>query len=135
MFGNNFFNPYMYQSYSTAANLNSLGGLGKAASGVSSSNIGLKGILGKFNFTNFLDGASKTLNVVNQAIPVFYQVKPVINNARTMFRILGAVKSPDTNTNKGTTQNINRKQNNDVISTTLTNNSNDYNYENPTFFI
>ena len=42
-----------------------------------------------------LNNTQKTLNVINQAIPVYYQVKPIYNNAKTMFRMLGALKSDD----------------------------------------
>lgn len=102
MFGNGFYNPYMYQPYYQAANMaRGLGGTANAsrvgstlASGKAAGSIG-KGLLGKFSFSGFLNGASKTLNVVNQAIPIFYQVRPMINNAKTMFRIMGAVKSED----------------------------------------
>lgn len=103
MFGNGFYNPYMYQPYYQAANMaRGLGGVANAsrvgstlASGsATASSIG-KGLLGKFSFSGFLNGASKTLNVVNQAIPIFYQVRPMINNAKTMFRIMGAVKNED----------------------------------------
>ena len=41
----------------------------------------------RITFSGILNGASKTLGVINQAIPVFYQVKPVFNNAKTMFRV------------------------------------------------
>ena len=41
----------------------------------------------KITFSGILNGASKTLGVINQAIPVFYQVKPVWNNAKTMFKV------------------------------------------------
>ena len=40
-----------------------------------------------FTFSGLLNGASKTLGVINQAIPIFYQVKPIINNAKTMYRV------------------------------------------------
>jgi hypothetical protein len=54
-----------------------------------------KGLLKGASWSGFLTTAGKTLNVINQAIPVFYQVRPIIHNARTMFRVLGAVKTPD----------------------------------------
>lgn len=103
MFGNGFYNPYLYQPYYQAANMaRGLGGIANASrvgsalgsSGAlasSASGIG-RGLLGRFSFSGFLNGASKTLNVVNQAIPIFYQVRPMINNAKTMFKVLGAVK-------------------------------------------
>lgn len=52
----------------------------------------------KYNWNNFLTSTSKTLNVINQAIPIIYQVKPIINNAKTMFRVMNAVKSDDSDT-------------------------------------
>lgn len=51
----------------------------------------LKGI----NFSGFLDGAQKTLGLVNQTIPLIYQIKPIINNAKTMFKIADVIKSDD----------------------------------------
>ena len=53
----------------------------------------------KITFSGILNGASKTLGVINQAIPVFYQVKPIWNNARTMFRVVKGLNSSDTNNN------------------------------------
>lgn len=56
---------------------------------------GLKAI----NWSSLLDGTQKTLGVINQAIPVVYQIKPIVNNAKTLFKIAGAIKSDDTPTN------------------------------------
>lgn len=85
MYGNNFYNPYMYSSFMNTANTAS--SLGKAG--------GIGSLFKKFSLSSFLSGASKTLNVVNQAIPIYYQVKPMITNAKTMFRVMNAVKSSD----------------------------------------
>ena len=49
----------------------------------------------RFNFSGFLDGAQKTLGLVNQTIPLIYQVKPIISNAKTMFKIANVIKSDD----------------------------------------
>lgn len=149
MFGNGFYNPYMYQPYYQAANMaRGLGGVANAsrvgstlASGNAVGSIG-KGLLGKFSFSGFLNGASKTLNVVNQAIPIFYQVRPMINNAKTMFRIMGAVKSEDSP--KTTKQNIQSNyqktsSENSVISKNKYDNKsiieNETTTNNPVFFI
>ena len=62
----------------------------------------------------FLDGTQKTLNVINQAIPVVYQVKPIMNNAKTLFKIANIMKTPTSqneNTNKKTNNNINSNNN------------------------
>lgn len=49
----------------------------------------------KFSFSSLLNGASKTLGVINQAIPVVNQVKPIWNNAKTMFRMAKIINSDD----------------------------------------
>ncbi len=51
--------------------------------------------LKSINWSGLLDGTQKTLGVINQAIPVVYQIKPIVNNARTLFKIAGAIKSDD----------------------------------------
>lgn len=43
-----------------------------------------------------LEGTQKTLGVINQAIPVVYQIKPIVNNARTLFRIAGSINEEPT---------------------------------------
>lgn len=42
-----------------------------------------------------LDGTQKTLGVINQAIPIVYQVKPIVNNAKTLFKIANVMKEPE----------------------------------------
>lgn len=54
------------------------------------------GIAKGFNFSTFLDGTQKTLGVINQAIPIVYQVKPIFNNAKTMFKIADELRRPAT---------------------------------------
>ena len=76
----NFYNPY-YMPYAYART-----GL--------FSNL-FKGI----NFSSILNGASKTLNVVNQAIPVFKEISPIVKNAKTMFRVAGELTKSDTTSN------------------------------------
>lgn len=143
MFGNGLYNSYMLNPYYQAASFSRLGSIGNAANmtGLAAksgfgSGIG-KSLLGKFSFSGFLNGASKTLNVVNQAIPIFYQVKPMINNAKTMFRIMGAVKddsnttnSKEINTVSTQSENIQPVKENNVIQQNI-----EYDNENPTFFI
>ena len=46
----------------------------------------------KINFTSLLDSTQKTLNVINQAIPIIYQIKPLYNNAKTIFKVANAIK-------------------------------------------
>ena len=49
----------------------------------------------RINWGNILNNTQKTLNVINQAIPIIYQVKPLVTNARTLFRIADAVKDDE----------------------------------------
>lgn len=86
-----------------------------------------------FSFSGLLNGASKTLGVINQAIPVFYQVKPIWNNAKTMFRVAKAMTSSDTsninnNTKISNTNNINNDN------SALNSNNNSSKSNEPTFF-
>lgn len=88
---------YTNPSYYTA-------GMGNGILGGSSAGGLLKGIASKWSWNGFLTSTGKTLNVINQAIPIFYQVRPIVRNAKTMFRVLGAVKD----TPNSTVNNISR---------------------------
>ena len=56
---------------------------------------GFKNTFKNFSFNNFLDGCGKTLNVINQAIPVVQQIGPVVTNAKTMFKIADIMKEDE----------------------------------------
>lgn len=84
-------NPYFYQNFARPSVLSRLfGGAGgatlarRAASGI--------------NWSSILSNTQKSLGIINQAIPIVYQVKPMINNAKTMFKIAGAVKADNKTT-------------------------------------
>lgn len=83
---------YNFPSYYPASNVGSglLGGRGASSL--------LKGAASKFSWNGFLTSTGKTLNVINQAIPIFYQVRPIFHNAKTMFKVLGAVKGSSSTT-------------------------------------
>lgn len=127
MYNGSFYNPYMFGSYQAASNI------GKSA-------LGLRGLFRGFNFNNFLTSTGKTLNVINQAIPIFYQVKPIFNNAKTMLRVAGAMRDSNTkkvnksantrssNMNENTLHNTTSNDNQTLDTTNPTNN-------NPTFFL
>ena len=96
MYPNVGFNPYSMGmgTMGRMAGMGGLGGLGKA--GGAASGIGKLGGLAKgVNWGGLFSGASKTLGFVNQAVPAFYQVKPIWNNMRTMFRVAKEVNSPE----------------------------------------
>ena len=50
----------------------------------------------KMNWSNLLDGTQKTLSIINQAIPVIYQIKPIIQNAKTAIKVVNEIKKEDT---------------------------------------
>ena len=75
---------------------------------------GLRSLLGGIKWSSILNGTLKTLGIVNQAIPIIKQAGPVINNAKTMFRVMSEFKKVDSvpltntvNENKQTEQNTN----------------------------
>lgn len=71
-----------------------------------------------FSFTSFLDGTQKALGVINQAIPIVYQVKPMFQNAKTIFKIADEINKPVTVNETSTV----RKESNSI--STMQNNSN-----------
>lgn len=84
---------------------------------------------GKFDWGAILNNTQKTLNIVNQAIPLAYQVKPIINNAKTVFRVMGVVKDDD---------NKKEEMTNVSSSNTIKDTSSATNYNNsgePSFFL
>lgn len=122
MYNGSFYNPYMFGSY-------------QAASNIGRSDLGLRGLFRGFNFNNFLTSTGKTLNVINQAIPIFYQVKPIFNNAKTMLRVAGAIRNSDT---KRTNSNINVKSSNtnkNTLHNSISDSNQNSNSNNPTFFL
>ena len=48
------------------------------------------------NWSSILTNTQKTLNIINQAIPVIKQAGPVLNNAKTMFKVMNEFKKVDT---------------------------------------
>lgn len=74
------------------------------------------------NWGGLLDGTQKTLGIINQAIPIVYQVKPIFSNAKTIFRIADELRTPDKKSSTSSNSNV-------------TNNSIEYNENRPVFYI
>lgn len=133
MYPNGFYNmPFVnpYNAVGAASALPRTGGL--------LSKLGLRNI----NFGNILTNTSKTLNVINQAIPVVKQVGPMFNNMKSMLKVASLFndattpsnnKNSNTQSNNNTNNSSNNKVNNETSNeNTITNNS----YSNsPNFFI
>lgn len=73
-----------------------------------------------------LSGTQRTLNVINQAIPLFYQIKPLWNNTKTLFRIANAVNSDEK---------VNNNTNSTPIKEEQIKEENNVQYNKPVFFI
>lgn len=133
MYPNGFYNmPFVnpYNAVGAASALPRTGGL--------LSRLGLRNI----NFGNILTNTSKTLNVINQAIPVVKQVGPMFNNMKSILKVASLFndattpsnnKNSNTQSNNNTNNSSNNKVNNETSNeNTITNNS----YSNsPNFFI
>lgn len=99
----------------------------------------LSKLFGKgFNFGNILTTVQKTLGLVNQAIPVIKQVTPVMQNAKTMFKVMNEFKKIDTPNLNNTTNTDNNNLSNiseSNINNTTNNIENATYNKGPTFFI
>lgn len=61
---------------------------------------GLLKFIKGLNISGFLDGTQKTLSVINQAIPIVYQVKPLVSNLGTIFKISSIINDNSTTNDK-----------------------------------
>ena len=123
--------PYMMPGMAIpASNAATLGSATKAGSSIFS----------KINLSSFLSNAQKTLGVVNQAIPLYYQVKPVFKN----LKALGKIGKEFTKISENNNQNSNRStqqesvnnissNNNEATTSNIADSQNDY--PNPTFYL
>ena len=81
----NYYNPYFYTMPTT---------LSTPKTGFLSRIFGRSGV----TLSGILNGTQRALNFANQAIPFVKQVRPMIGNAKTMFRVMNEFKKID-NTN------------------------------------
>lgn len=99
MFNNSMYQPNFYPYQNFMGNIAPRRGLTSLLRGHS------------INWSNILNNTQKTLNVINQAIPVYYQMKPIYNNAKTMLRMVSALKDDDKLSNSANQTTINATQN------------------------
>lgn len=112
----NYYNPYFY----SLPPVNTINKVGLFSRLFGNSKISLGGIL---------NGTQRALNFANQAIPFVKQVKPLIGNTKTMFKLMNEFKRNEKNIDI----NIKKKSidNNMEIKTEKTTKINN----GPTFFI
>ena len=77
----NYYNPYFY----TTPNMTVMAA-NNAKSGLFSR------LFGGLSFGRIINGTERALNFANQAIPLVKQVKPIIGNAKTMFKVMNEFK-------------------------------------------
>ena len=83
--------------------------------------------LASIKWGSILTNTQKTLNVINQAIPVYYQIKPIYHNLKSFGKIMSAFNDNSSDTKTNLTNNLNQNAN---LETKKENSSNQ-----PTFFI
>ena len=76
---------------------------------------GLLNLIKGLNISGILDGTQKTLSVINQAIPVIYQVKPLVSNIGTLLKIKNIMNEPISNTTTNSIIEDTKKSNNSPI--------------------
>lgn len=128
--------PYMMASpmFQAAPLANGLSSLTAPASAVSA---GTKaaGLLGKINWSSILSNAGKALNVANQAIPLYYQVKPVISNIKALGKIGKEFTKIDSQNINDSTRNFTNMVNNNSQSATSDIIKKNQDVPIPTFFL
>ena len=102
MYGNNYFMSYTMpiRAFNRTLPIAKTGFLGKLGGATST----IRGI----NWGGLLNNVSRTLGVINQAIPVVKQAGPMLNNMKSMIRLANAFK------NETSPSKINNNQNNNI---------------------
>lgn len=75
------------------------------------------GFLSKINWSTLLSNTQKALNVANQAIPLYYQVKPVVSNIRALGKIGKELNNVSVNDVQSKTKNIDNEKKGSIIQT------------------
>lgn len=83
----NYYNPYFY----TMPNVPKVGLFRR--------------IFGDISFSNIINGTERIVSLANQTIPLVKQVKPIIGNAKTIFKVMNEFKKSDTNIKEKTNYN------------------------------
>ena len=123
----NYYNPYFFNAPSSLSALSTTPRVGLLTRLFGRSGITLGGIL---------NGTQRALSFANQAIPFVKQVKPMIGNAKTMFRIMNEFKKSEkpvsikNNINSHVNYNNNYKYDTDIKQNNYIESD-----EGPTFFI
>lgn len=69
------------------------------------------------SFTKIISGISKSLNIVNQVIPLYKEVRPIINNASGILSVFKEMNKDDNTPNIPTQDKVQKKE---EVNNTLT---------------
>lgn len=105
MYGNNYFVPYG-MNYSMPLGMGLRGTTIVPKTGLLGRLGGISGAVRGINWGGLLNNASRTLGVINQAIPVIKQAGPMINNMKSMMRLATAFKNETSPKNKSINKDI-----------------------------
>ena len=78
-------NPYNYYPYMNTMQVRPKPSLFRSLSGI--------------KWETILNNTQKTLNVINQAIPVYYQIKPIFSNLKSFGKLVSAFNEEDSKNN------------------------------------
>lgn len=117
----NYYNPYFYNIPQVTQGISRMGLFSRLFGG--------SGI----TFGRIINGTQRALSFANQAIPFVKQVKPMIGNAKTMFKVMNEFKRSENKKNNKSYDSSTSK-----VSNYNSNNIVEKNYSNedgPTFFV
>ncbi len=57
-------------------------------------------LLQGLSLSKIIGGLNKTLNVVNQAIPLYQKLKPILGNAKDLLNVVNIINTPENIDNK-----------------------------------
>ena len=135
MYGNNYFMPYG-MNYGMPLGMGLRGSSLVPKTGILGRLGGVTGAVKGFNWGGLLNNASRTLGVINQAIPVVKQAGPLLSNMKSMMRLATAFKNETSPKNKNISKDI--ETSTEVINNYKNEEKNEVDYENnymPSFFI
>lgn len=107
----NYYNPYFYSMPTT----------------LSTPKVGLFSRLfgnSKITLGGILNGTQRALNFANQAIPLVKQVRPMIGNAKTMFKVMNEFKRTEKPKDTTVTKNNTNELNNNISNTNTNSDTN-----------
>ncbi len=117
----NFYNPYFYQVPTNFVT---------PRVGLFSRLFGGSGI----TLSGILNGTQRALNFANQAIPLVKQVKPMIGNAKTMFKVMNEFKKTEKPSKSTRVSKVDKEDKNINEKTSELKEENIVNDDGPTFF-